>query len=130
MTIKTLKYYFVGSLLVVFTFFITVEFVTRTVSWAAGKGFTLALHEFDPVDSDILDIYQWHPFTGFTFRPNMTFIGSHPYQKETVKVFTDQYGFLTKDGLLTQKKDANEVRIATIGASTTANVSLEFDENW
>lgn len=127
---KKLYYYLIGSIVVVLVFFITIELAVRTISWATGKGFTLALHELDPTDQAVTNVYQWHPFTGFTYRPNISFVGSHPYQLEKARVFVDQHGFLAKDQGLTLEKSANEIRIATIGASTTANIGLEFDDNW
>jgi lysophospholipase L1-like esterase len=127
---RKLGYYLIGSIVVVLLFFVTIEIVTRTISWSSGKGFTLALHELDPTDKGVTDIYQWHPFTGFTFRPNTVFTGSHPNRREEARIFVDQHGFLAKDQGLALEKSANEIRIATIGASTTANISLEFDDNW
>ncbi len=127
---KKLHYYLIGSIAVVLVFFISIELAVRTISWATGKGFTLALHELDPTDQGVTDVYQWHPFTGFTYRPNIAFIGSHPYQREKARIFVDQHGFLAKDQGLTFEKPTNEIRIATIGASTTANIGLEFDDNW
>jgi lysophospholipase L1-like esterase len=128
--VRTLSYYVVGSLLVVFILFAAVELATRTVSWARGGGFTLALHELDPYDSGIENIYQWHPFTGFTFRPNSVVEGSHPSEQKKALVVVDRYGFLAGDHELSFEKADNEVRIVTIGASTTASLNLTFNENW
>jgi len=127
---KKLSYYLAGSVVIVLVFFATMELAWRTISWVSGKGFTLALHELDPTDKGVSDIYQWHPFTGFTYRPNIAFLGSHPYQREQARIFVDQHGFQTKDSGLKPGKAADEIRIATIGASTTANINLEFDDNW
>jgi lysophospholipase L1-like esterase len=106
------------------------ELTTRTISWISGNGFTLSLHEVDPFDKKIRNIYKWHPFVGFTFTPNTTLVGSHPKQKQKVNVFIDKHGFLAKDNDLAIKKEIDEIRIATIGGSTTASVGLTFDQNW
>ncbi|MBI5612233.1 MAG: hypothetical protein HY942_04060 [Gammaproteobacteria bacterium] len=127
---KKLQFYLIGSIAVVLVFFVSIELAVRTISWATGKGFSLALHELDPTDQGVVDVYQWHPFTGFTYRPNIAFVGSHPNQRERAHIFVDQHGFLAKDHGLTFEKPANEIRIATIGASTTVNIGLEFDDNW
>jgi len=119
-------YNFVAVIILLFT----VEFTTRTISWVTGKGFTLSLHELDPFDPEIEGIYKWHPFTGLIFNPNTEFIGSHPNQKSKAKVFVDKHGFLSEDNTLDFVKTKNEIRIATIGGSTTANVGLTYDENW
>ena len=95
-----------------------------------GKGFSLSLHEIGPYDKRIQSIYQWHPFIGLTFSPNCNFIGSHPSSHKRAVIFVDKHGFLAKDQTLEYEKPANEIRTATIGASTTANISLPFDENW
>jgi len=57
-------------------------------------------------------------------------MGSHPGSNKKSLIFVDKYGFLDKDQTLEYDKPANEIRIATIGASTTANISLPFNENW
>jgi lysophospholipase L1-like esterase len=127
---RTLAYYVIGSLFTIGVLFGVAEFVTRTVSWATGNGFTLALHELDAYDAGIEDIYQWHPFTGFMFRPNSVVEGSAPGQQHKSIVLVDAYGFLSKDGKLSLHKDNNEIRIAVIGASTTANLQLSYEQNW
>ena len=127
---KTLKYYIIGTVAVIICLFGTLELSTRLISWIAGKGFTLSLHEYDPLDRAVTSIYQWHPFTGITFKPEVMFTGSHPYQKGKAKIQIDRYGFLTDGHPLTYKKSQNEIRIATIGSSTTANINLSFEENW
>jgi lysophospholipase L1-like esterase len=127
---KTLKYFIIGSVVVIICLFGTLELSTRFISWVAGKGFTLSLHEYDPLDRALTSIYQWHPFTGITFKPNIVLNGSHPQQKGKARIHIDQYGFLTNGNNLEYQKLDNEIRIAFIGASTTANVSLSYDENW
>jgi hypothetical protein len=130
MSWKTPRYYLYASVLVIVVFFGAVELITRTVSWAMGKGFTLALHELEPYDRAATSIYQWHPFTGITFRANRMFEAGHPRQEESVWIKVDKYGFLAKEQTLSYEKADNEIRIATIGASTTANINLEYEENW
>lgn len=120
----------VYNVVAVLVLLFTLEFATRTISWVTGKGFTLSLHELDPTDPGITRIYKWHPFLGFTFKPNIELIGSHPNQKSKAKVFVDKHGFLSEDNTLDFVKLKNEIRIATIGGSTTANLALTYDENW
>ncbi len=127
---KTFRYYVYSSILIVVVFFGIAELLTRTVSWISGKGFTLALHELEAYDPGISKIYQWHPFTGMTFRPSILFEGSHPYQKKKALVLVNNRGFLAKDKTLPYEKAANEIRIATVGGSTTASIGLSFEENW
>ena len=127
---RTFQFYVYGTVLSIAVFFSILEIMTRTISWLGDKGFTLALHELEPYDKEVSDLYQWHPFTGITFRPNILFEGSHPLQKERVVVIVDQNGFLSKDHTLSMDKDHDEIRIAAIGASTTASINLTFDENW
>ena len=130
MTWKTFRYYVYGSVLTTAVFFGTIELVTRMVSWFGDKGFTLAVHELEPYDQKVTDIYQWHPFTGIIFRPNIHFQAGHPFQEEMAWIDVDKYGFLANDQALSFKKGSDEIRIATIGGSTTANINLAFDENW
>ncbi len=130
MSAKSLRYYVYGTLVVLTVFFGTVELLTRTVSWFTGEGFTLALHELDAYDPAVNDVYQWHPFVGFTFRPDTVAEGGHPRQSKIVEKSIDSHGFLASDQGLTRSKDNGEIRIAMIGGSTTANVNLSFDENW
>jgi len=127
---KSFRYYVYGTLVVLTVFFGSVELLTRTVSWFSGKGFTLALHELDAYDSAVEDVYQWHPFVGFTFRPDSVVEGGHPRQAEIAETSVDSHGFLSSDQGLTWDKGNGEIRVATIGGSTTANVNLSFDENW
>ncbi len=127
---KTVKFYIIGCIIVITALFGTLELSTRLISWITGKGFTLYLHEYDPLDREVTEIYQWHPFTGITFKPMIVFTGSHPGQKEKARIQIDQYGFLTDGQPLSYKKSSNEIRIATIGASTTANINLSFEDNW
>jgi lysophospholipase L1-like esterase len=127
---RTLAYYAVGSLLTIGVLFGATELVTRTISWATGNGFTLALHELDAYDPGIERIYQFHPFTGFMFRPNSVVEGGAPGQQHKSVVRVDAYGFLSKDGRLSLHKGDDEIRIAVIGASTTANLQLSYEENW
>jgi hypothetical protein len=68
---KTLKFYVVGSSIVIISLFGTLEVSTRFISWITGKGFTLSLHEYDPLDRALTSIYRWHPFTGITFTPKI-----------------------------------------------------------
>jgi len=64
---KEIKYYILSSLLIVIVGFSAIELATRSLSWLSGKGFTLALHELEPYDKEIDDLYQWHPFTCIIF---------------------------------------------------------------
>ena len=130
MKLKNIKNYILGSLLVVTILFGTIELSTRIISWFTGKGFYLSLHEYNPLDSHIERIYQWHPFTGLTFRPGITFKGSHPYQVSQSSIIVDQNGFLSDGHMLSVEKPVDEIRIAVIGASTTANINLSYAENW
>ena len=108
-----------------------IELTTRTVSWLLGKGFTLSLHELEPYAKKVENLYQWHPFTGMTFTPNNVFQRGHPYQKERSLIVVDNHGFLSNvPPTLEYQKSPNEIRIATIGASTTASINLSYDENW
>jgi lysophospholipase L1-like esterase len=118
------------NIVAVIVLLFAVEFATRTISWISGKGFTLSLHELDPFHPKINEIYKWHPFTGFTFNPNIKFTGSHPNQKSKASVSVDRHGFLSDGNTLDLEKGKNEIRIATIGGSTTANINLSFYENW
>jgi len=127
---RVLVYYVFGTLLTVSVLFGATELVTRTVSWATGDGFTLAPHELDPYDPGIEDIYEWHPFTGIIFRRLSKIIGGHPRESTHTKHTVDQYGFLAKDQGLSFSKADGEYRIATIGASTTANLQLPYEQNW
>ncbi|UCE51433.1 MAG: SGNH/GDSL hydrolase family protein [Desulfobacterales bacterium] len=127
---KSFKYYTIGCVVIITALFGTLELSTRLISWIAGKGFTLSLHEYDPLDKDVTGIYQWHPFTGITFKPKVVFTGSHPQQKSKAIIYVDQHGFLTDGNILSCEKSADEIRIAFIGASTTATINLSFKENW
>lgn len=118
------------NLMVMVAFLTVLELATRTISLVSGKGFTLSIHEVDPQNKKVSDIYQWHPFVGFTFTPNNRFVGSHPYQKNSAEIFVDKHGFLAGDNNLLIPKGDDEIRIATIGGSTTANLNLPFDRNW
>ncbi len=53
MKAKEVKFYLLGSILIVVFFFGIVELTTRTISWFSGKGFTLSLHEFQANDPTI-----------------------------------------------------------------------------
>ncbi len=108
----------------------TIELSTRTISMLSGKGFFLGLEELEAWDEKINSIYRWHPFTGFTFEKNTRFTGGHSNLKERSQVYTDEHGFLTNGKPLQIKKELGEVRIATIGASTTANIGLNYEDNW
>jgi lysophospholipase L1-like esterase len=130
LNLKDIKFYLVGSLLIISTVFGAVEITTRVVSWLTGNGFTLALHEYEPYDQEITKVYQWHPFTGITFKPGVTITGSHPAQKALATVYIDRHGFLSDRKTLRYQKSVDEVRIAFIGASTTASLYLSFDQNW
>ena len=127
---RTLAFYIVGTFITLVAFFSVIELSTRIMSWAQGKGFSLALHEYDATDDAITDLYQFHPFTGFTFRPNLRLVGGHPGQEERAVVHTNSHGFLSNTNSLQLEKSPDEIRIATIGASTTANINLTYDENW
>ena len=130
MKAKEVKFYLLGSVLIVVFFFGIVELTTRTISWFSGKGFTLSLHEFQANDPTIKRIYTWHPFTGFTFTPNIEFRGSHPNQKEPSFISVNNYSFLSNTKSYNYPKAVNEIRIAVIGASTTASLNLSYKENW
>jgi lysophospholipase L1-like esterase len=127
---KEIKYYILSSILIVVVGFSAIELTTRTVSWLSGKGFTLSLHELEPYDKKVEKLYQWHPFTGMIFRPNNVFQGGHPYQEGRSLILVDNHGFLSNTPFLEYPKSSNEIRIATIGASTTASVNLSYNENW
>lgn len=118
------------GILAILLFLGTIEGATRTVSWLSGEGFALSLHELEPYDKAVEGIYAWHPFIGITMKPDCSFVAGHPNQKEQSSVFVDKHGFLSKDQSLEYQKKDNEIRIATIGASTTANINLAFDDNW
>lgn len=128
--VKTVVYYALGSLITLAVFFTFIELTTRTVSWARGDGFTLGLHELDANDEAITDIYQFHPFTGFTFRPGRILYGGHPRQAGRSELRINKQGFLSESERFPIDKAADEIRIAMIGASTTANVNLNPAENW
>ncbi|MFH1981727.1 MAG: SGNH/GDSL hydrolase family protein [Pseudomonadota bacterium] len=106
------------------------EIGTRLYSAATGRGWQLQLHERDPGDRAIRDIYQWHPFTGFTFKPDANLIAGHPNQREQANIYTDQYGFLSDGQELILEKPESEIRIAAIGGSTTACINLPFEKTW
>lgn len=127
---RTLAYYVIGSLLVVTVLFGAIELVSRLVSWTTGDGFTLAPHELDPYDPGIEGVYEWHPFTGIIFHRLSKFEGSYPGDATRTMQTVDQYGFLAKDQDLSFNKADHEYRIATIGASTTANLHLPYEQNW
>jgi len=126
---KTLLYV-IGTLVVIFTLFGVIELTTRLASFFNGKGFALAPQELEAYDSALENIYAWHPFIGLTFRPNIKLTGGHPNQAKKTVIQVDRHGFLAKDLSLEREKPEGEIRIATIGASTTANVNLSFEENW
>lgn len=130
MRTKKILYPIMASIIATTVLLGVIELTTRTISWFAGKGFVLSLHELEPYDKAIESIYHWHPFTGIIFRPNNHFLGSHPNSKKKAPIFVDKHGFLAKDQALEYEKPDNEIRIATIGASTTANLNLSFEENW
>jgi len=127
---KTLAFYVLGTLVTLSVFFAVIELATRTVAWTKGHGFALALDELDATDAAITDIYQFHPFTGFILKPNRTLISGHRRQEGASRNVTDGHGFLSESGSLPLAKGSDEIRIATIGASTTANVNLSYAENW
>lgn len=129
---KRVVRYILYSLLIVFLFFLTIEFTTRTISWLSGRGFSLFLDELEPYDPQVEGIYQWHPFVGYTFKPNTILAGGHPEQKEKALIYIDKNGFLVSNGVthIDYKKKNNEIRIAFIGGSTTASLNLSFEENW
>ncbi len=127
---KTVRYYFFGSVLTIAVFFAVVELATRIVSWAGGSGFSLTLHELDATDADVADLYQWHPFVGFTLRPEIGIEGSHSEQAHRSHVFVDKHAFLAADNSLSYVKEPDEIRIAASGGSTTANLNLDYEHNW
>ena len=111
MSAKSFRYYVYGTLVVLTVFFGTVELLTRTVSWFTGKGFTLALHELDAYDTAVKDVYQWHPFVGFTFRPDSVVDGGHPRQAEIAENSIDSHGFLASDQELTWGKEIGRAHV-------------------
>lgn len=128
---RNIAYYSVSIILSVLLLLLVVEMTTRSVSWLNGKGFSLGLHEIDPKDESVQRLYQWHPFAGVIFRPFSVFQGSHPNQDGDSEIFVDANGFLADPAQPTKiKKETNELRIAAVGASTTANVWLSYHENW
>ena len=127
---REIKFYIIGSLIVVLLFLLTIEVSTRLVSFSMGKGFFLSLHEFEAYDKPVTQIYDWHPFTGIVLKPNIEFKGSHPHQTGYAQVKVDEHGFLTNGQRVDYEKPFDEIRLAFIGASTTANVNLSYDENW
>ncbi|MEK8015913.1 MAG: SGNH/GDSL hydrolase family protein [Candidatus Parabeggiatoa sp.] len=127
---KEIKYYLLSSLVIAVVGLSAIELTTRIISGLSGKGFTLSLDELEPYDKQVESLYQWHPFTGITFMPNNSFQGGHPYQKEPSSIVVDKHGFLANVSTLKYQKSSNEIRIATIGASTTANIYLSYDDNW
>jgi len=128
--LKEIKLFSFGSVLVAIVLFGSLELTTRLISWFTGKGFCISLHEYEPYDRHITHLYKWHPFTGLTFQPGISFKAGHPNQANQVPIITDHYGFLSDGQTLTYEKSANEIRIATIGASTTANINLAYSQNW
>lgn len=130
MKAKNITFYIIATLLGSLLFFGVVELTTRTVSYFSGRGFSLSLHEYQATDRAISNIYKWHPFTGFTFAPNQLFKASHSHQTAKPLILVDEYSFLTNALNYEFKKSAGEIRIATIGGSTTANLNLTYEENW
>lgn len=128
--LRELRLYLLGTAVVVLVFFSFIELTTRIVSLARGSGFSLALHELDAGDDAISSIYEFHPFMGFVFRSNAQIQGGHPRQDTVASVYTDRYGFLSNGENLSLPKAANEIRIATVGASTTASLNLSYEDNW
>jgi lysophospholipase L1-like esterase len=118
------------NLMVAAVFITFIEGTTRIVSMISGKGFRLLAHELDPHDKGVEGNYIYHPFAGFVFRPNHHFTAGHPNQDFTSQLFTDRNGFLTSGNQIPLKKKPDEIRIATIGASTTASLNLNYEENW
>ena len=127
---KTILFYIVGLLISVAGLLVVIEVTTRLVSWVSGDGFTLALHERDATDEAITDIYQFHPFTGFVFKPRRKFIAGHPGQETQSEILVNDHGFLSDRLSMPLEKADDEIRIATIGASTTANINLNYEDNW
>lgn len=130
MNIKKIKLHIASFLIISITFSLAVELATRSISFFSGDGFFLATHERDPYDSGFEKKYRWNPFTGFTFTPKSIFKVEHSSQNEESIVYVNRHGFLDKDDGLTYQKNINEIRIATIGGSTTANVNLDYTKNW
>jgi len=120
------------NLLAVIVLLAVMELTTRSASWMTGRGFTLGTDELEAYDPGIESIYAWHPFTGFTFRPDRIFIAGHHHSGERVRHYTDSHGFLCPRSAVQPRyeKPANEIRIAFIGASTTANLNLPYAKNW
>lgn len=118
------------NLLVLIVLAGSVELATRTLSWVRGRGFAIGLDERPPYDRRVTGIYRWHPFTGLTLKPGSQILGSHPNQEGRVRVTVDAHGFLSDGSPLGAVKPADEIRLAFIGASTTANLNLAFEDNW
>lgn len=127
---RTASFYIAGLLISVAGLLLVIESTTRLISWAGGDGFTLALHERDATDEAITDIYRFHPFTGFVFKPRRKLIGGHPAQETQSEILINDHGFLSDRLSMPLEKAEDEIRIATIGASTTANLNLNYEDNW
>jgi lysophospholipase L1-like esterase len=127
---KKIAFYIISGLICTLFFFGIIELTSRTISFFTGRGFSLSLHEYQATDRKITDIYKWHPFTGFTLNPNTVIQTSHPNQEARPIIVVDQHSFLSNLKNYDHEKSAEEIRIATIGASTTANLNLSYEENW
>jgi len=127
---KLLLNYAASLMVVVIVFCSVVEVGTRAISFIMGKGFTLNVSELDPYDAGVEGVYKFHPFTGFVYRPSQTFSSGHPSSNHKSIIKTDGWGFLSDKTKLSIAKEQNEIRIALIGASTTACVNRDFPESW
>ncbi len=74
-------------------------------------------------------LYAFHTDRGSDHPPLMPNV-SPKKQKSKATVSVDKHGFLSEDNTLDFVKEKNEIRIATIGGSATANINLPFNENW
>lgn len=127
---KKVALYILSTVTVIIVFYGSLEFTTRTISWFLGKGFTLSMGERDIYDNERETLYQFHPSTGFIFTPYKKFSAYHPYRNIRTDTQIDQHGFLSNGRSIEFQKLKNEIRIACIGASTTANIGLTYEENW
>jgi len=122
--------YSTGFILVFVVFLSFLELTTRIISLCKGNGFFLNLSEKDAFDESITGLYIFHPFAGFIFRPNLTMKGGVPDENGYSIIYTDNNGFLFNGTPIDIEKKDDEIRIATIGASTTASINLNYEQNW
>lgn len=127
---RNVIFYLSSFVLISVVFAGSLELSTRMISFFSGSGFSLNLSEIDATDQRITDLYTFHPFTGFVFRPNLTLYGGAPGRREKSVIYTDNNGFLGNQTPVSYQKESNEIRIAMVGASTTASINLSYEDNW